>query len=226
MFKNFFKNICQIGNDGTKPDDDSTTNLNALRQALGTTTRSNTGGKITKNKSTSTKDTTATALNNTTNNSNNNLATQQQKQRAGTPPYTTQKSGDYHKQNDGSREKSIKQTKMQKPQQKTSKSVEPQCGKKASSSMRSSISKEGDTAKQIQHSSKKRLYKSASTNEIFCAAGTKCKGYLNNKALVALGHFNKALLNSDEFDYMKDRYQEEEELLPDQIQHFLRHVCK
>jgi hypothetical protein len=25
---------------------------------------------------------------------------------------------------------------------------------------------------------------------------------------------------------MKDRYQEEEELLPDQIQHFLRHVCK
>jgi hypothetical protein len=177
---------------------------------LGTTTRCNAAAnKATKNKSTSTKESAAVQ----TNNQNNNVVTaeKQQQQRAGTPPYT-QKMVDSQKQIEARGDKLGQPTKQT---QKTSKSVEPQ-GQKSVSTGTSSIGKEGKQ-------SKKRLYKSASTNEI-CAAGAKCKGDLNNKALVALGHFNKALLNSDEFDYMKDRCQEEEELLPDQIQNFLKHV--
>ena len=213
-----------IGSDGTKPEDDSTTNLNALRQALGTTTRCNAAKAstttTTKNKSTSTKDATAPAVQPP--NHNNNITTaekqQQQQQRAGTPPYTTQKLADGQKQDDSRvGDKQGQQTHQTKQTQKTSKSVEPQG--------QDSVSNGSSTGKEEQppRQSKKRLYRSASTTEI-CAAGAKCKGFLNNKALVALGHFNKALLNSDEFDYMKDRYQEEEELLPDQIQHFLKHV--
>jgi len=34
------------------------------------------------------------------------------------------------------------------------------------------------------------------------------------------------LLFLEEFDFIKDRYQEEEDLLPDQIKHFLKHVNK
>ncbi|KAI1731898.1 MATH domain-containing protein [Ditylenchus destructor] len=72
----------------------------------------------------------------------------------------------------------------------------------------------------------KNMGKSPSA-EIMCSAGENCKGHLNSKALVALGHFNKALLNSDEFDYVKDvRYDDEEDLLTDQIQHYLQHLSE
>lgn len=58
-----------------------------------------------------------------------------------------------------------------------------------------------------------------------CSAGENCKGQLDSKALVALGNFNKTLLNSDDFDYIKERYRECEELLPDQIHSYFQQVC-
>lgn len=57
-----------------------------------------------------------------------------------------------------------------------------------------------------------------------CSAGEHCRGHLTNKTLVSLGQFNEALLNSDNFDYIKDKYPEEENLLPDQIHTYLQHV--
>lgn len=57
-----------------------------------------------------------------------------------------------------------------------------------------------------------------------CSAGENCKGQLDSKALVALGHFNKTLLNSDDFDFVKERYREGEELLPDQIHSYFQQV--
>lgn len=59
-----------------------------------------------------------------------------------------------------------------------------------------------------------------------CSAGEHCRGHLTNKTLVSLGQFNEALLNSDNFDYLKEKYSEEENLLPDQIHTYLQHVNK
>jgi len=56
------------------------------------------------------------------------------------------------------------------------------------------------------------------------------KAALDVKELISLGHFNKALLDSDELDYVtnftREKYLEEEELLPDQIKHYLQHLCE
>lgn len=206
--------------DGSKIDDDSSTNLNALRQALGTTTRCN-AAKSTKNKSTSTKD----SSNNSSPATNNNNVLQekqqqQQQQRAGTPPYTTQKMTESQKAQLEAINEKLGQSKVKHIQQKISKSVEPE--KSVAIGNANSLTKEDDQHQ--QQPKKKRLYKSVSTQEIFCAAGKKCKGHLNSKAMVALSHFNNSLLNSDELEFVKDRYQEEEDILPEQIQHFLRHV--
>jgi len=209
--------------------------LNALRQALGTSTRCNNSANnnnsnkatTTKNKATSTKDSTTAPAAVQNNNSNDISATemqqqQQQQQRAPTPTYTKAALpatgvrgpilGTVLPRNDAI-----------KPTQKTSKSVEP-LGQKTTTASGTSTGKEENKSS----SGKKRLYKSASTEEVFCAAGTKCKGpfLLLNTALVAMEQFNKALVNSDDFEYMKDQYEEEEGRLPDQIRSFFTHVCK
>lgn len=211
-------------------DDDSATNLNALRQALGTTMRNNnnsTKAAPTKNKSTNTKDkdTTTVECQNQTANNQNVTATdrqQQNNQRAGTPPYMTHTTKPEPKPTE-------QQSQLALRSSKTSKSVEPRSLKTSSVSTSTTETSGKSTSSctneyHQQQCKKKRLYKSASSTEMLCAAGIKCKGYTNSKALVALGHFNKELLNSDDFDLMKDRYLEEEELLPNQIQHFLKHV--
>jgi hypothetical protein len=200
---------------------------------LGTSTRCNNSANnnnsnkatTTKNKATSTKDSTTAPAAVQNNNSNDISATemqqqQQQQQRAPTPTYTKAALpavrgpilGTVLPRNDAI-----------KPTQKTSKSVEP-LGQKTTTASGTSTGKEENKSS----SSKKRLYKSASTEEVFCAAGTKCKGpfLLPNTALVAMGQFNKALVNSDDFEYMKDQYEEEEGRLPDQIRSFFTHVCK
>uniref|UniRef100_A0A914HA21 MATH domain-containing protein n=1 Tax=Globodera rostochiensis TaxID=31243 RepID=A0A914HA21_GLORO len=165
------------GGDGGKIEDDSATNLNALRQALGTTTRSN-NSKTTKNKSTSTKDkeTVTTGNNNVSNNNGTGVDRQQQNQRAGTPPYTTQQKSTIDQQSD---QPLLKPTKNSRP-------IEPQIQKTSLVS----TSTTGTTANNS----------SASSTEMLCAA--------------------------DDFDFMKDRYIEEEVLLPNQIKHFLCHLSE
>uniref|UniRef100_A0A183CFP5 MATH domain-containing protein n=1 Tax=Globodera pallida TaxID=36090 RepID=A0A183CFP5_GLOPA len=150
------------GGDGGKIEDDSATNLNALRQALD-------------------KETVTTGNNNVSNNNGTGVDRQQQNQRAGTPPYTTQQKSAIDQQTDQPLLKPIKNSRPIEPQiQKTS---------------LVSTSTTGTTANNT----------SASSTEMLCAAGTKCK---------------------DDFDFMKDRYIEEEVLLPNQIKHFLCHLSE
>uniref|UniRef100_A0A1I8B5S5 MATH domain-containing protein n=1 Tax=Meloidogyne hapla TaxID=6305 RepID=A0A1I8B5S5_MELHA len=181
------------GGDLSKIDDDSTTNLNALRQAMGTTTRCG-ASKATKNKSTNTKDANTTTTNNSSNNTpntDNGIITdkkQSVQQRVGTPPFT-------------SPNKDVLQTPTKNC--KTSKSVEPNENKKTGNVLKSN-NNDGQQQQHCGGQTKKRLYKSASTNEL-SAVGAICK---------------------EEFDFMKDRYQEEEDLLPDQIKHFLKHLSE
>lgn len=61
--------------------------------------------------------------------------------------------------------------------------------------------------------------------ETVCAAGAKCRANFDNKSITS-GHYNTALLSSNEFDNMMSVkcHEEDEELLPDQIEHFLAHV--
>uniref|UniRef100_A0A915EP60 Uncharacterized protein n=1 Tax=Ditylenchus dipsaci TaxID=166011 RepID=A0A915EP60_9BILA len=55
------------------------------------------------------------------------------------------------------------------------------------------------------------VQKKSSKSSMGCSAGDQCKGYLNKK---------------DEFDFVKERYEDEEELLPQQIQHYLQHLSE
>ncbi|CAK5078535.1 unnamed protein product [Meloidogyne enterolobii] len=183
------------GGDLSKIDDDSTTNLNALRQAMGTTTRcsgGNASSKATKNKSTNTKDANTITTNNSTNVDNGIILDkkqqEKQQQRGGTPPFTSP-----------NKEEKL-QTTPNKKIDKTSKSVEPNNEENNKKNICKQDGKQGGGG----GGTKKRLYKSASTNELG-AVGAICK---------------------EEFDFIKDRYQEEEDLLPDQIKHFLKHLSE
>ena len=203
-----------LGNDPAKIEDDSVANLNALRHALGATTKA-AAAKNPPLKNKLTKDVTTNG---------NDVAPKLQQPalpQSRTPPYFQPNKIDGEQQKISEVERKLRQEAIRLAKGKVK---DPDSGTEKTSAATMTTTFTNCNSTSIKDGIKK-IPKSASSS-LLCDAGNKCKTHLNSKELVALGHFNKALLNSDEFDYlMKVKSQEEdEELLPDQIQHYLQHV--
>lgn len=223
-------NFLILGSDATKAEDDAA-NLSALRHALGTNAARNASSKNNQaqkkgNSSAASKENDSNAAVKAISGANNTTI------RSGTPSLPATPRNELSNQpnvekvhcNGGIDGRNVTSDLINEPQlnNKTEQLEDPKKEIKNSKSKKKKgeFNSTGNSSKNSTDGGKP-----LSPLSFVCSAGENCKGQLDSKALVSLGHFNKTLLNSDDFDYVKERYREDEELLPDQIHSYFQQVC-